>query len=147
MITHRNETITQKNNIKKRWYIIDATSKNLGRLSSKIAYILKGKNTETYLPYDAGNTYIIVINSKNIEITGRKREQKRYKRHSGRPGGLKTETFDKLQKRRPNKIIEHAIKGMLPKNSLGRKVFKKLKVYSNSQHPHLSQKPISLNIE
>nr|YP_009398748.1 ribosomal protein L13 [Kuetzingia canaliculata]ARW67934.1 ribosomal protein L13 [Kuetzingia canaliculata] len=147
-ISHNNKNITIETNQvnQTNWYIIDAKNKTLGRLSTKIAYILKGKNNATYLPYNEGNSNIIVINSKHIKITGNKRKQKVYKRHSGKPGGLKIETFEKVQKKKPNKIIEHAVRGMLPKNSLGRKVFKKLKVYPNNQHPHKSQKPLFFNI-
>lgn len=143
---NKNKTIITKSDSTLNWYIVDAKDKNLGRLSSKIAHILKDKNSIEYLPYQAGNTNIIIINSKGISVTGKKREQKTYKRHSGRPGGLKVEVFEKLQKRIPNRIIEHAIRGMLPKNSLGRKLFKKVKIYQDHIHPHASQKPISLNI-
>jgi len=150
MIIDKNQTHIGINNTKQKqeWYIIDAKNQNLGRLSSKIASILKGKHKNTYTPYFNSQIHIIVINSKLITITGKKREQKLYKRHSGKPGSLKIETFDKLQKRIPNRILEKSIKGMLPKNILGRQLFRQLKVYSDSQHPHSSQKPriINLNI-
>lgn len=146
MTTDRNKTYIEKLHTTKEWYIIDAAQQNLGRLSSKIAYKLRGKTNNKYTPYIANNIYIIVINSKLIKITGNKRKQKEYKRHSGKPGGLKIETFEKLQQRMPNKILEKAIKGMLPKNVLGRKLFTQLKIYSDHIHPHASQKPQLLQL-
>lgn len=149
IVENKNKTFVkeQLNHLELKWYIIDAKQQNLGRLSSKIAYILKGKNNPKYCPSQESNIKIIIINSKDINITGKKNKQKIYVTHSGRPGGLKKETFHKLQDRIPNRIIEHAIKGMLPKNSLGRKLFQKLKIYSDHQHPHEAQKPIRLEIK
>lgn len=141
-----NKNITHFNsNIEKKWYIVDAANQTLGRLSSKIAYILQGKHNIAYAPHINNNINIIIINSKLIQVTGNKKIQKKYKRHSGRPGSLKIETFDKLQKRLPNKILEKAIKGMLPKNSMGRKIFTQIKIYANSEHPHSTHKPLPLN--
>nr|YP_009397501.1 ribosomal protein L13 [Dasyclonium flaccidum]ARW66687.1 ribosomal protein L13 [Dasyclonium flaccidum] len=149
MLLNKNKTLPEKINqtTNTQWYIIDAKNKNLGRLSSQIAYILRNKNNLKYMPYQISNTYIIIINSKHIKVTGNKAKQKTYKRHSGRPGGLKTETFENLQEKIPNRIIEHSIRGMLPKNSLGRKLFKRVKIYPNNQHPHSAQKPTNLNIK
>nr|QCI06624.1 ribosomal protein L13 [Erythroglossum lusitanicum] len=146
MLINKNITYIDKKINTPKWYIIDAKDQNLGRLSSQIAYLLRGKNNTNYLPYLENTINIIVINSKLIKITGKKKEQKTYKRHSGKPGGLKIETFDKLNKRIPNRIIETAIKGMLPKNTLGRKLFKRLKVYPDIIHPHSAQKPITLKL-
>nr|WMP12324.1 50S ribosomal protein L13 [Laurencia verruciformis] len=146
-IININKTFTKKIPLNLTWYVVDAKEKNLGRLSSKIAHTLMGKDTNEYSPSQESNKQIIIINSKYINVTGKKDKQKTYKRHSGRPGGLKTETFNKLKKRIPNRIIEHSIKGMLPKNNLGRKLFKKLKIYSENQHPHTAQQPIELNIK
>ena len=146
MINNKNKTYIDKNKIKNKWYIIDASNQNLGRLSSKIAYILRGKENNSYTPHLNNKINIIIINSKLIQITGKKKEQKEYKRHSGKPGSLKVETFSKLQERMPNKILEKSIKGMLPKNILGRQLFKQLKIYSNNIHPHSSQKPILLKL-
>lgn len=148
MIINKNKTYISTNHKQKtqEWYLIDAQNKNLGRLSSKIAYLLKGKNKNTYTPYLNSKVHVIIINSKLIEITGKKRTQKLYIRHSGKPGGLKTETFDKLQKRMPNKILEKSIKGMLPKNILGRQLFRQMKIYSDNKHPHSSQKPVIINL-
>jgi large subunit ribosomal protein L13 len=129
-----------------KWYLIDAQGKNLGRLSTAVANTLRGKKNPEYTPsLDCGNN-IIIINTQKIVVTGQKRFQKIYYRHSGRPGGLKTETFEQLQKRSPNKIIEKAVKRMLPKGPLGRQLFKKLKAYPNNIHPHKAQNPTILHI-
>ena len=146
MKINKNKTILNQSKENVKWYIFDAAQYKLGRLTSRIAYILTDKNESTYLPYTTGKSQIIIINSKKIQITGRKSEQKIYKKHSGRPGGMKLETLDKLQKRIPNRIIEHSLRGMLPKNSLGRKLFKKVKIYPDDQHPHQSQDLIKINI-
>nr|YP_010851677.1 ribosomal protein L13 [Echinothamnion hystrix]WGH14597.1 ribosomal protein L13 [Echinothamnion hystrix] len=146
MNINKNKTIATKSEKKTSWYIIDAKQYKLGRLSSKIAYILINKNSINYLPYQKGNTKIIIINSKEIQVTGNKNKQKTYKRHSGRPGGLKIEIFEQLQKRIPNRILEHAIKGMLPKNSLGRQLMRNVKIYPDNIHPYKNHKLIKLNI-
>ncbi len=129
-----------------KWYVIDATDQRLGRLASEIAKILRGKNKPTYTPFMDTGDHVIVINAEKVVVTGRKPQQKLYRRHSGRPGGMKTETFEKLQARIPERIIEKAVKGMLPKNTLGRKLFTNLKVYKGSDHPHQAQKPETLEI-
>lgn len=130
-----------------KWYIIDAESKTLGRLSSEISKILLGKNTPGYSPNTNIKHSVIVINAEKIEVTGKKRTDKFYRRHSGRPGGLTIETFQELQNRIPNRIIEKSVKGMLPKNRLGRTLFSHLKVYSGNIHPHSSQKPELLTLD
>nr|YP_009398963.1 ribosomal protein L13 [Cliftonaea pectinata]ARW68097.1 ribosomal protein L13 [Cliftonaea pectinata] len=147
MYINKNKTSIKCSKDNTDWYIIDAKDKNLGRLSSIIAYLLKGKNSVEYIPHKKSKTKIIIINSRYIKVTGNKILQKTYKRHSGRPGGLKTENFNQLKERIPNRIIEHAVKGMLPKNSLGRQLFRNLKVYSNNEHPHISQKPKILEVK
>ncbi|ATS17435.1 50S ribosomal protein L13 [Parathermosynechococcus lividus PCC 6715] len=129
-----------------QWYVIDAADQRLGRLATAIARILRGKNKAIYTPHMDTGDFVIVINAEKVVVTGKKRSQKLYRRHSGRPGGMKTETFDQLQARIPERIIEHAVKGMLPKNSLGRKLFTKLKVYAGAEHPHQAQKPQFLTI-
>ncbi|GAB4235694.1 MAG: 50S ribosomal protein L13 [Stanieria sp.] len=134
------ETLEQK------WYVVDAAEKRLGRLASEIAIILRGKNKPTFTPHMDTGDFVIVVNADKVVVTGRKSSQKLYRRHSGRPGGMKVETFEQLQARIPERIIEQAVKGMLPKNSLGRKLFTKLKVYSGSEHPHQAQQPEVLNI-
>lgn len=128
----------------KNWFLIDAEDQVLGRVASEIAKVLTGKNEKNFTPFfDCGN-YVIVINANKIRVSGQKYTKKLYRRHSGRPGGMKTETFSMLQERIPERIIEKAVKGMLPKGSLGRSMYKKLKVYSDSTHPHTIQNPIQL---
>lgn len=131
----------------RNWYVVDATDQRLGRLASEIAMILRGKNKPQYTPHLDTGDFVIVVNAEKVEVTGKKRTQKVYRRHSGRPGGMKTETFDKLQQRLPERIVEHAVKGMLPKNSLGRQLFTKLKVYAGPTHPHTAQQPKELKIQ
>ena len=132
--------------LEQKWYVIDAAEQRLGRLATEIAMILRGKNKATYTPHMDTGDFVIVVNAEKVVVTGRKGQQKLYRRHSGRPGGMKTETFDQLQARIPERIIEKAVKGMLPKNSLGRKLFTKLKVYVGSEHPHAAQQPETLTI-
>nr|YP_009313360.1 Ribosomal protein L13 [Dichotomaria marginata]SCW21614.1 Ribosomal protein L13 [Dichotomaria marginata] len=140
-------TITQNRlNNQQTWYIIDAKSKKLGRLATLISYILTGKNQPIYNPSKISNNYIIVINTKEISISGRKKQQKRYKRHSSKPGSLKIETLENLQQRLPNRIVQHSVKNMLPKGKLGRKILKNLKLYSENQHPHIAQNPIKIEV-
>jgi large subunit ribosomal protein L13 len=133
--------------LERNWYVVDATDQRLGRLASEVARVLRGKNKPTYTPSIDTGDFVIVINAEKVEVTGRKRSQKLYRRHSGRPGGMKVETFDKLQSRIPERIIEQAVKGMLPKNTLGRQLFTKLKVYAGPEHPHQAQQPQTLEIQ
>lgn len=135
-----NKTYIPKISKKSKHYLIDAKNQTLGRLSSKIARLLRGKNNTAYTPHIVNSTHIIIINSKFIQVSGKKNRQKIYRKHSGRPGGLKEESFEKLQRRLPERIIEKAIKGMLPKGSLGKKLFNYLKVYSTNEYPHREQK-------
>ena len=140
-----NKTITPSPVIiEQKWYVIDAEKQRLGRLACEVAKILRGKKKPTYTPHLDTGDFIIVINAEKIEVTGRKSHQKLYRRHSGRPGGMKVETFEKLLKRIPERIIEKAVKGMLPKNTLGRQLFTKLKVYAGPSHPHQAQNPEKL---
>jgi large subunit ribosomal protein L13 len=124
-----------------KWYLIDAKGKTLGRVATLIATIIRGKHKSTYTPYLNNGDYLIVINAKDLCVTGKKTTQKVYRRHSGRPGGLKVESFEQLQTRIPERILEKAVKGMLPKGPLGRVMYKNLKVYANDMHPHQSQNP------
>ncbi len=142
-----NKTYIQKQNNKSTWFFIDAKDKTLGRLSTQIASTLKNKYSIYYTPYQINKSNIIVINAEHVNISGQKKYQKIYYKHSGRPGGLKKETFTQLQKRIPTRIIEKAVKGMLPKNALGRRLFTHLKVYYGPNHPHIAQKPIPLQIK
>ncbi|WP_445638502.1 50S ribosomal protein L13 [Nostoc sp. DSM 114161] len=132
--------------LEREWYVVDATDKRLGRLASEIAQVLRGKNKPEFTPHIDTGDFVIVVNAEKVAVTGKKRTQKVYRRHSGRPGGMKTETFAKLQQRLPERILEHAVKGMLPKNSLGKQLFTKLKVYAGPTHPHEAQKPKELKI-
>lgn len=132
--------------IARSWYLIDAKGKILGRLACEIAKRLRGKHKPEYTPHVDTGDYIVVINAEQVAVTGRKAEQKAYFRHSGYPGGLKEERYEKLMKRNPTKILELAIKGMLPKNPLGRAMFRKLNVYASEQHPHQAQQPQPLEI-
>jgi large subunit ribosomal protein L13 len=129
-----------------KWYVIDAADQRLGRLATEIATILRGKNKPTFTPHMDTGDFVVVINAEKIAVTGKKRDQKLYRRHSGRPGGMKIETFGKLQARLPERILETAVKGMLPKNSLGRQLFTKLKVYAGPSHPHAAQQPEVLTV-
>ncbi|MCL1464262.1 50S ribosomal protein L13 [Argonema galeatum] len=132
--------------LERKWYVVDATDQRLGRLASEIARVLRGKNKPYYTPHLDTGDFVIVVNAEKVKVTGKKRTQKEYFRTSGRPGGMKTETFAQLQVRIPERIIEHAVKGMLPKNTLGRSLFTKLKVYRGSDHPHQAQEPQELKI-
>ncbi|XP_057973670.1 large ribosomal subunit protein uL13c [Malania oleifera] len=134
-------------NTDKTWYVVDATDKILGRLASTIAIYIRGKNLATYTPSVDMGAFVIVVNAEKVAVSGKKRSQKLYRRHSGRPGGMKVETFDQLQQRIPERIIEHAVRGMLPKGRLGRALFNHLKVYKGPDHPHEAQKPIDLPIK
>ena len=130
--------------IQRNWFLIDADGQTLGRLASEIANILRGKNKPSFTPHLDTGDFVIVVNAEKIEVSGKKASQKLYRRHSGRPGGMKIEKFETLRDRIPERIIEQAVKGMLPHNSLGRQQFKKLKVYKGSQHPHDAQNPVLL---
>lgn len=132
--------------IERNWFVVDAADQRLGRLASEIAMVLRGKNKPTYTPHLDTGDFVIVVNADKVVVTGKKSSQKVYRRHSGRPGGMKTETFTQLQARLPERIIEQAVKGMLPKNTLGRQLFTKLKVYSGPEHPHQAQQPQVMEI-
>lgn len=127
--------------VEKKWYIIDADRKVLGRLAAEVASILKGKHKPQYTPHVDTGDYVIIINCEKVRLTGKKSSSKVYYSHSGYPGGLKTIEFRTLIKKHPEKVITKAVYGMLPKNKLGRKMMKKLKVYKGSEHPHEAQKP------
>ncbi|AFZ48119.1 LSU ribosomal protein L13P [Cyanobacterium stanieri PCC 7202] len=140
-------TVPKIEDIDKKWFVVDAENQRLGRLATEIANVLRGKNKPNFTPHLDTGDFVIVVNAEKIVVTGNKSSQKLYRRHSGRPGGMKTETFEKLQNRIPERIIEVAVKGMLPKNSLGRSLFTKLKVYTGPNHPHQAQQPEVLNIQ
>ena len=127
--------------IERKWYVIDAEGKTLGRLASEAASILRGKNKPVFTPHIDTGDYVIIINAEKVEVTGKKRKEKIYKRHTGYPGGLREITFEKLQAKAPEEIIRHAVKGMMPNGKLGRQMYKKLKVYAGPEHRHAAQKP------
>ncbi len=126
------------------WYLIDAEGEVLGRLASRIAVILQGKHKVQYAPYLDIGDYVVVINAEKVKLTGKKEEEKKYYHHSGYIGGLKVKTVEQIREKSPEELIFHAVRGMLPKTSLGRKMIKKLKVYKGANHPHQAQKPVIL---
>lgn len=132
--------------VERKWYVVDAKGKTLGRLSSEIAKILRGKHKPTYTPHVDTGDFVIVINAELIEVTGKKADQKLYRRHTSYPGGLKEVTFDQLMEKKPTDAIVQAVKGMLPHTSLGREMLKKLKVYAGPVHKHEAQQPELLEL-
>nr|YP_009313767.1 Ribosomal protein L13 [Helminthocladia australis]SCW22021.1 Ribosomal protein L13 [Helminthocladia australis] len=142
-----NKTLVLNSNKEQKWHLIDAKGHKVGRLATEIATILRGKKRVTFHPSQNSKDYVVIINSKALEVTGSKAVQKLYYKHSGRPGSLKQETFETLQKRLPNKILENAVRKMLPKGPLGRQLFKNLKVYAGNTHPHIAQNPINIQID
>ena len=138
--------MANEQNIERQWYVIDAEDKVLGRLASEIAMVLSGKRKPIYTPHVDTGDYVIVINADKIKMTGDKWNQKHYKYHTGYIGGLKEIPYNQLLEKNPRKIIELAVKGMMPKSRLGRKMIKKLKVYSGDAHPHEAQTPVNLEI-
>lgn len=133
--------------VERKWYIVDATNMPLGRLASQVASILKGKNKPTYTPNVDTGDYVIVINTDKVILTGKKKEQKYYRHYSGYIGGMKEIRYDKLLEQKSDFAVQKAVKGMLPKNSIGRTMIKKLFIYKNSEHPHSAQKPEVLNLD
>lgn len=127
--------------VEREWYVVDAASQTLGRLASEIARRLRGKHKACYTPHVDTGDYVIVVNAEKVRVTGAKRHDKIYYRHSGYPGGIKATRFEDLIKKHPDRAIRHAVKGMLPRNPLGRAVFRKLKVYAGPDHPHTAQQP------
>ena len=130
--------------VQRKWYVVDAEGKTLGRMASEIATVLRGKNKPTYTPHvDCGDN-VIVVNAEKVSVTGKKRKEKIYVSYSGFPGGRKEVTFEELLAKKPEEIIRHAVKGMLPDGKLGRQMFKKLHVYTGPEHKHAAQKPEAL---
>ena len=127
--------------IERKWYVVDAEGKTLGRLATEVATVLRGKHKPTFTPHMDCGDYVIVVNAEKVDVTGKKRKEKIYKRHTGYPGGLREITFEKLIDKKPEEIVRHAVKGMMPKGKLGRQMYKKLKVYAGPEHNHTAQKP------
>jgi large subunit ribosomal protein L13 len=129
------------------WLVVDATGQTLGRLATRIATTLRGKHKPEYTPHVDTGDFVIVVNAEKVSVTGNKRQDKRYYRHSGYPGGVKERTLQEMLDRRPEEVIRHAVKGMLPRNRLGRKQLTKLKIYAGPDHPHAAQKPAPMEID
>jgi large subunit ribosomal protein L13 len=139
-------TIPRAEQFDQKWYLLDADGVVLGRLASQVAGILRGKHKPLFTPHLDTGDYVVVVNAEKVKLTGRKSAQKEYFTHSGYPGGEKFTTFKKMIERHPEKVIEHAVKGMLPRNRLGREMLKKLKIYRGGSHPHRAQNPESLSL-
>ena len=138
--------VPKEMDINRKWYLVDADGKGLGRLASEVATILRGKHKAIYSPHVDVGDHVIIVNAEKVRVTGKKAKNKRYFRHTGYPGGLRFDTYADLIKKHPERILEKAIKGMLPHNKLGRKMYKKLKIYAGENHRHQAQKPETLKI-
>ena len=141
------KTYTAKADFEHQWVVVDAQNKVLGRLATQIAMRLRGKHHPEYTPHIDTGDFVVVINAEKITVTANKRANKKYYRHSGYPGGIKERTLNDMLERRPEEVIRHAVKGMLPRNRLARKQLTKLKVYAGPEHPHVAQKPTPMEIE
>src|SRR5271157_5873916 len=139
--------IPSAHEIDRKWFLVDASGKTLGRLATEVASVLAGKRNPKYVPFMDMGDHVVVVNAEKIRLTGLKSQQKLYRRYTGFPGGLREESFTRLLARRPEKIIEEAVKGMLPKSKLGRAMGSKLKVYRGDKHPHQAQEPIVLEVQ
>lgn len=135
------------NEVERAWLLIDASDQILGRVATKAAHLLKGKHKPQYTPHVDTGDFVVIINADKIRVTGVKATDKEYFHHSGYPGGLKSETFQEAMAKHPERVIERAVKGMLPKNTLGRNMAKKLKVYAGAEHPHMAQQPREIKME
>jgi large subunit ribosomal protein L13 len=131
----------------RNWLVVDATGKTLGRLATQVAHALRGKRKPDYTPHIDVGDFVVVVNAEKISVTGNKREQKRYYRHSGYPGGLRSRTLGEMMERRPEEVVRRAVKGMLPRTRLGRAQLRKLKVYAGPDHPHAAQKPEPMEVD
>lgn len=139
--------VTKNEDIQREWYVVDASGRTLGRLATEIARVLRGKHKPTYSPSVDVGDFVVVVNAEKVYVTGRKLDRKIYYRHTGYPGGLKERTLREQLRRRPTRVIELAVRGMLPRNRLGRKMYRKLKVYAGASHPHAAQMPKPLDLE
>jgi large subunit ribosomal protein L13 len=140
--TERMKSFTARlGEVPRHWYVVDAQDKVLGRLASRVAMVLRGKNKPTFTPHMDTGDFVVVVNAAQVQLTGRKLDNKMYYRHSGYPGGIKEISARKLLQKKPEEIVRKAVRGMLPKNSLGRQLLKKLKIYAGGEHPHEAQKP------
>ena len=139
-------TMLTKETVERKWYILDAAGKPMGKTAALAADILRGKLKTDYTPHVDCGDYVIVINAEKVEVTGKKRKEKIYKRHTGYPGGLREVTFEQMMEKHPTEVVRHAVKGMMPNGKLGRQMYKKLKVYAGPEHEHAAQKPEVLDI-
>ncbi len=139
--------MAQKGQDLRRWFVVDAQGKILGRLASRIAVVLRGKNKPVFTPHADAGDFVVVVNAAQVQLTGKKLDDKKYYRHSGYMGGLKEISARHLMKKKPEEVLRHAVRGMLPKNSLGRQLLKKLKIYAGGTHPHQAQGPVPLSWE
>ena len=139
--------IPSSHDISRKWFVVDASGKTLGRLATAAADVLSGKTNPKYVPYMDMGDHVIVINAEKVRLTGLKSQQKVYRRYTGFPGGLREESFVRLLQRKPEKIVEEAIKGMLPKSKMGRQMGTKLKVYRGDRHPHEAQMPVAMDVK
>ncbi len=138
--------VTKPAEVEHSWFVIDADGKNLGRLATKIATLLRGKHKPIFSPSVDCGDYVVVVNAEKVQVTGTRMDDKMYHRHSGYPGGLTSITMRDQLKKYPNRVLEAAVRGMLPKNKLGRKLIKKLKVYAGAEHPHEAQRPVPMEL-
>jgi large subunit ribosomal protein L13 len=133
--------------VERKWYVVDAEGQTLGRLAAEIARVLRGKNKPQYTPHVDTGDFVVVVNADRIEVTGRKAEQKVYRRHTGYPGGLREMSYEVMMQRKPTEILRKAVWGMMPKTRLARQQFKKLKIYAGPEHPHAAQTPQNLEVK
>ena len=138
--------VTKPGDVERNWYVIDAEGQNLGRLATKVATLLRGKHKPIYSPSVDCGDFVVIINAEKIAVTGRRMDQKKYYRHSGYPGGLREISMRDQLEKNPERVVEAAVRGMLPKNALGRKIFKKLKTYVGPEHPHEAQQPVAYEL-
>ena len=139
--------VANANDRERNWLVVDANGQTLGRLATQIADVLRGKRKPTYTPHVDTGDFVVVVNAEKIAVTGNKRADKRYYRHSGYPGGLRSRTLEEMLARRPEEVLRHAVKGMLPRNRLGRAQLRKLKIYAGPDHPHQAQQPKPMEVE
>ncbi|HYZ06895.1 MAG TPA: 50S ribosomal protein L13 [Rubrobacter sp.] len=133
--------------VERKWYVVDAEGKHLGRLATEIVRVLRGKNKPQYTPHVDVGDFVVVVNTDRVAVTGRKAEQKVYRRHSGYPGGMKETSYEQMLARKPTEVLRKAVYGMMPKTRLARKQFKKLKIYAGPEHPHAAQDPQTLEVK
>jgi large subunit ribosomal protein L13 len=145
-MSNKETFFAKKETVTKKWYVVDATDKTVGSLATQVAKILRGKHKPTFTPHVDTGDFVIVVNADKVQLSGSKWDSKMYRWRTTRPGSMKEVTAKEMLAKKPTHLVEHAVKGMLPKTKLGRKMFKKLKVYAGGEHPHKAQKPETLNV-